>query len=214
MPTPFPAFAQWLQQFVWYLRYSNQTQSYCIKGVHTKNKKKGKENKQKRWQNVAAFWANKLKFESVFWEYWGITYSLAEATDVQLTQGAGVCVKVCVPHPQCKAINQKYVNNKTTKPKQQTRRHTHTAVTGKRGNFNYGHNGRPLGSSACRRHMPWTRDQNITEAVCGAVLDPPLSLPRHTPVSLWMRANCQRRNICLLAKLHKLVASRIKASQI
>lgn len=88
-----------------------------------------------------------------------------------------VCAQVCVPHPQCKAINQKYVNNKTTKPKQHTRRHrhthTHTAVTGKRGNFNYGHNGRPLGSSACRRHMPWTRDQNITEAACGAVLDPP-----------------------------------------
>lgn len=89
----------------------------------------------------------------------------------------GVCAASAMQGNKPKIRQQQNHKTKATHTQTQTHKHTHTAVTGKRGNFNYGHNGRPLGSSACRRHMPWTRDQNITEAACGAVLDLPLLPP-------------------------------------
>lgn len=109
----------------------------------TKKEEEGKANKQKRWQNVAAFWAKNrnLKAESpirrgVFWEYWGITYSLAEATDVQLTQGAGVWVCVCLGVCAASAMQgnkpkirqQQNHKTKATHTQTQTHKHTHTQL--------------------------------------------------------------------------------------
>lgn len=111
--------------------------------VPQKKEEEGKANKQKRWQNVAAFWAKNrnLKAESpirrgVFWEYWDITYSLAEATDVQLTQGAGVWVCVCLGVCAASAMQgnkpkirqQQNHKTKATHTQTQTHKHTHTQL--------------------------------------------------------------------------------------
>lgn len=111
------------------------------RALHKKNKKKEKRTNKNDDKMLLRFGPTNWNFKAespirrcVFWEYWGITYSLSEATDVQLTQGAGVSVCVCGGVCAASAMQgnkpkiRQQQNHKTKATHTQAHTHTHAQL--------------------------------------------------------------------------------------